>query len=154
MLCGMLDLPAPASRNVYAVHAKVISEHCILQAEASLKQAREEVREHYGVSPDEVADILVSCDGTWQKRGFSSLFGAVFVIVYEMGKIVDYTVKPKFCKGCKYWRRKIRPQMPTSSGRTSMSVMLTSLVVLVPWNQREHWKCLNGPWTIKFASRI
>ena len=106
MLCGMLDLPAPVSRNVYAVHAKIISEHCILQAEASLKQAREEVREHYGVSPDEVADILVSCDGMWQNRGFSSLFGVVFVIAYEMGKIVDYTVKSKFCKGCKYWETK------------------------------------------------
>ena len=62
------------------------------------------MREHYGASSgDEVIDILVSCDGTWQKRGFSSLFGAVFVIAYETGKVVDYIALSKYCAGCKLW---------------------------------------------------
>jgi hypothetical protein len=38
------------------------------------------------VVEDGVADIVVSCDGTWQKRGFSSLFGAVFTIAHKTGK--------------------------------------------------------------------
>ncbi len=71
MLCGMLDLPPPLSRNVYAEHAKAIREQCILQAETSFKQAREEVRKHYNVSsPDEVPNILVSCDGKGDSRRF------------------------------------------------------------------------------------
>jgi hypothetical protein len=45
----------------------------------------------------------VSCDGTWQKRGFSSLFGAVFIIAYETGKVIDFTVLSKHCAGCKQW---------------------------------------------------
>lgn len=106
MLCGMLNLPAPVSQNVYTKHSKAVRDQCILQAEASMTSAREEVREHHGVESDEVADILVSCDGTWQKRGFSSLFGAVFVIAHETGKVVDYTVLSKFCKGCRYWEAK------------------------------------------------
>ena len=65
---------------------------------------RVEVRELYQASDgDEICNILVSCDGTWQKRGFSSLFGAVFVIAYETGKVLDYIVLSKHCYGCKYW---------------------------------------------------
>ena len=43
----------------------------------------------------------MSCDGNWQRRGFSSLFGAVFIIAYETGKVMDFVVKSKFCKACK-----------------------------------------------------
>ena len=64
---------------------------------------QEEVHEHYGTSSDEVMDILVSCDRTWQKCGFSSLLGAVFIIAYETGKVVDYIVLSKYCAGCKQW---------------------------------------------------
>ena len=42
---------------------------------------------------NEVADIVGSCDGTWQRRGFSSLNGVVTVIASETSKCVDYRVK-------------------------------------------------------------
>ena len=61
------------------------------------------MREHYGTSSDEVIDILVSCDVTWQKCGFSSFFGAVFIIAYKTNKVVDYIVLSKYCTGCKQW---------------------------------------------------
>ena len=35
---------------------------------------------------NEVADILVFCDGTWQRWGFSSLNGVVTVIESDTGK--------------------------------------------------------------------
>ena len=70
-----------------------------------MKQAREEVHGLYGASDDSVVDVPVSCDGTWQHRGFSSFFGAVFVIAYETGKVIDYVVKSKFCKGCRHWEK-------------------------------------------------
>ena len=49
----------------------------------------------------EVADIVVSCDGTWQRRGFSFLNGVMIVIESDTGKCVDYRVKSKqwaFCE--------------------------------------------------------
>ena len=102
MFFAMLDLPPPVSRNIYSKHMTVVREKSILQAEDSLRRAREEVREHYGVSSDDqVADVLISCDGTWQRRGFSSLFGAVFIISYETGKVLDYIVLSKHCAGCR-----------------------------------------------------
>ena len=44
------------------------------QVEDSMRRARDKVQKHYGASQDDVIDVLISCDGTWQKRGFSSLF--------------------------------------------------------------------------------
>ena len=106
MLFGMLDLPPPVSKNVYTQHSVVICDQARRRVQASLEQAREELRQHYQVPSDEVADVLISCDSTWQKRGFSSLFGAVFIIAYHTGKVVDYVVLSKHCAGCKYWEGK------------------------------------------------
>ena len=49
---------------------------------------------------NEVADIVVFCDGTWQRRGFSSLNGVMTVIASDTGKCVDYRVKSKQCASC------------------------------------------------------
>ena len=65
--------------------------------------ARKQVRDLAGASSDEAVDVLVSCDGTWQKRGYSSLFGAVFIIVHKTGKVIDSHVMSKVCAGCKHW---------------------------------------------------
>ena len=54
----------------------------------------------YELESDETADILVSCDGTWHQRGFSSLYGAVFIIAHETGKVIDYIVLSRHCRGC------------------------------------------------------
>ena len=43
-------------------------------------------------------DCLVSVDDTWQKRGHQSLLGAVYVIEYRTGKVLDYNIV--FCKFC------------------------------------------------------
>ena len=42
----------------------------------------------------------VSCDGTWQKRGFSSLNGCVTAISMEIGKGLDVEVLSPSCKQC------------------------------------------------------
>ena len=49
------------------------------------------------VTDADICDILVSCDGTWPNSGFSSLFGALFVIAYKTGNESDYTVLSKHC---------------------------------------------------------
>ena len=54
-------------------------------------------------SKNGVADIVVSCDGTWQQRQFLSLNEAVTVITSDTGKCVDYRVKSKQCASCTSW---------------------------------------------------
>ena len=42
---------------------------------------------------DNIIDIGISVDGTWQKRGFTSRKGAVAAISIETGRILDMEVK-------------------------------------------------------------
>ena len=51
-------------------------------------------------------DVAVSCDGSWQKRGFSSLNGHVTVISVDSGKCLDLRVKTKKCAACTAWENK------------------------------------------------
>ncbi|GFV56574.1 uncharacterized protein TNCV_1803831 [Trichonephila clavipes] len=47
-----------------------------------------------------VIDITVSYDGTWQKRGHSSLYGIGIVIDILTGLIIDYEILSKYCPEC------------------------------------------------------
>lgn len=78
MLFRMLDMPQPVSKNVYTTHLL----QAMVQAKESMKQARDEIHSLYGsVEDGEVVDVLVSCDGTWQRRGLC------FCSTSHMGKI-------------------------------------------------------------------
>ena len=58
------------------------------------------VREIKGDDEEPICDIAVSWDGTWQKRGYSSLNGIVTVVSVETGKAIDYNVLTKKCAQC------------------------------------------------------
>ena len=45
-------------------------------------------------------DVMVSFDGTWHKRGFTSLYGVGIVIDVMTGLVLDYEVLSKFCQAC------------------------------------------------------
>ena len=49
---------------------------------------------------DGAIPVSISVDGTWQKRGYSSKLGVVFVIAVETGKILDGEVLSLFCQEC------------------------------------------------------
>ncbi|EFN65805.1 hypothetical protein EAG_00123, partial [Camponotus floridanus] len=51
-------------------------------------------------------EFTVSGDGTWKKRGFSSLFGVSTLIAKYTGKVVDACVLNSFCQGCLSWKNK------------------------------------------------
>ena len=50
---------------------------------------------------DAIVDIDASFDGTWQKRGYSSLNGITTAITRDTGKCFDYRIMTKKCKACK-----------------------------------------------------
>jgi len=54
----------------------------------------------------ETRGVTVSGDGSWRKRGFSSLYGFVSLIGWYTGKVVDVIVKSKYCKACESWEKK------------------------------------------------
>ena len=47
-----------------------------------------------------VADVAVSVDGTWQKRGHSSRIGVVFILLVDTGEVQDYVIKSLVCHEC------------------------------------------------------
>ena len=47
-----------------------------------------------------IVDTEVSVDGSWQRRGFSSLNGVFTVISMEVGKILDSKPMSRSCKAC------------------------------------------------------
>ncbi|GFV65131.1 uncharacterized protein TNCV_152591 [Trichonephila clavipes] len=47
-----------------------------------------------------VLDITVSFDGSWQKRGYESLYGIGVVIDLLPGLVIDYEILSKYCTEC------------------------------------------------------
>ena len=47
-----------------------------------------------------IANVTVSIDGTWQKRGHASKHGVVFVVSVATGEVLDHSVKSLFCHQC------------------------------------------------------
>lgn len=107
MFCNLLGLPSPISKNIYTQYHGVVVEACMSEANESMERARKEAREFRGiVSDDEVIDVLISVDGSWHRRGHSSMFGTIFVVDALTGKVLDYEVYSKYCKGCAQWESK------------------------------------------------
>ena len=52
-------------------------------------------------------ELVVSGDGTWLKRGFSSSIGVCTVIGKYTGKVLDYFVSFKTCKACEIMEKKL-----------------------------------------------
>jgi len=46
----------------------------------------------------DLVDVRVSCDGTWQKRGFQSNNGIYVAISVYNGKVLDLEVMSRVCK--------------------------------------------------------
>ncbi|GFU51042.1 uncharacterized protein TNCV_2757151 [Trichonephila clavipes] len=71
-----------------------------------LEVARNIVRkQHLDLNDEEkketgVLDITVSFDGSWQKRGYKSLYGIGVVIDLLTGLVIDYEILSKYCTEC------------------------------------------------------
>ena len=65
---------------------------------------QEDIKAREATSADEhlhnYIDTGVSVDGTWQRRGFSSLNGTVAAISMVNGKILDLDTLTRYCQGC------------------------------------------------------
>lgn len=100
--CALMDLPMFLSKSTYRILLEQLYNACKSTAEYFMKKAaKEEV-----IQNGNNTDITVSGDGTWHKRGFSSLYGVVTLIGHHTCKVVDLIVKSSYCKFCEYWKTK------------------------------------------------
>jgi len=102
--CAIMNMPC-LSRAAYYKQMDVILEALEDEAKEELVRAgqrlRQQVMEENGESDSTaIIDAAVSFDGTWAKRGFTSLTGVVFVISVDTGEVLDYHVMSKSCHKC------------------------------------------------------
>lgn len=82
-----------------------LSDNNFLMRENVLSTSRDLVRKAHmelnsTLGVNDMLDITVSYDGTWQKRGHTSLYGIGTVIDTITGLVVDYEILSKYCHEC------------------------------------------------------
>lgn len=132
--CAFMDLPRPIFHSYYDKLVRIIFTATETVCKTNMQKAAQEEKAKC-TENRHTNGLIVSGDGTWRKRGFSSLFGLVTLIGWFTGKVVDILVKSKYCKACEYWRKKLILKS-TLSGRqhTQMSAKQ------ITRGQQEKWK--------------
>lgn len=98
--CGLMNMPEPLAQSAYWSTSKIIGQHVKTIAKESMSAAASELKQTRQADDNGIVDCAVSCDGTWQRRGFSSLNGCVTVISMDSGKILDAEAMSRSCKQC------------------------------------------------------
>lgn len=101
--CGFMNLPPPMNKTSFNDLQEKLHDLYLKAADISMESAANELKKN---DDDPITNITVSCDGTWQKRGFSSMNGVVTIIASETGKCLDYQVMSKVCNACNTWDAK------------------------------------------------
>ena len=89
-----MNIPNLPAKNNYAKIVNALKTAAFNVAKESMKSAAEELN---GSAEHECA---VSVDGSWQKRGYTSLNGCVTAISIDNGKILDVEPMSRYCKEC------------------------------------------------------
>ena len=102
--CSIMNMPCLSKQAYYKqvetildVLEKVTKEELISAGQKLRNMILEETG---GPDTGDVVDAAVSFDGTWAKRGFTSLTGVVFVVSVDTGEVLDYHVLSKACQKC------------------------------------------------------
>lgn len=102
--CGLMDMPPFLKQKSYDIILKHISTAVRAVFDRFISFAvRDEIKKTEGPIKKH---LTVSGDGTWKKRGFTSLYGVASLVGYHTGKIIDIVVKSAFCKLCQTWEKK------------------------------------------------
>lgn len=106
--CGLMDLPPSIVQSSYDVIQQNILVASNAVAEVLMRDAakEEKLRTSLENEVEDITELSVSGDGTWQKRGFSSAFGVSTLIGVHSKKVLDVNVKSSYCKSCEVWEKR------------------------------------------------
>ncbi|XP_076456280.1 uncharacterized protein LOC143290587 [Babylonia areolata] len=124
---AMMGMPAMHLKTFQA-HDKKVTAAEIGAGVTVLDDAATAIRQAYAeVDPDlqDALDrgedpninIVVSYDGTWMKRGFTSLYGVGICIDVLTGLVIDFVVLSKYCHACKVMEAKNLPDAEMAEWR-------------------------------------
>ena len=104
--CNIMNMLPPMNVNSYTDHIQAIHAAAKHVANDSMERAAQGVKEFYDSEDDGICDVGISADGTWRRRGYSSLYGVVSGISLVTGKVLDVEVMSKVCRECTSWSGK------------------------------------------------
>ena len=108
--CSSFNMPCLAETSFHKqkeVIVSVIENEVLDELDSAGARLRDLLRiEKEDVTEKSLEDIAVSFDGTWAKRGHTSLFCVVFVVSVDSGEVLDYHMLSKHCKACSQWESK------------------------------------------------
>ncbi|GFU82537.1 uncharacterized protein TNCV_4869201 [Trichonephila clavipes] len=89
-LCGTLNLPR-LSKTAYTNH-----ENKLMLVNYQCKKAASELLVLHPTK-NKIVECGISVDGTWQRRGYSSMNGCVAALSVDTGKVVDIEIMSSYC---------------------------------------------------------
>jgi hypothetical protein len=98
--CGFINMPKPMTARNFIKISNNLRDAAKVVAQRSMMTAVNELRIKSNLNETDIIDTGVSVDGTWQRRGFSSLNGVVAVISIDSGKLVDIEPMSRYCREC------------------------------------------------------
>ena len=105
-LCSILNMPKAMSDDAYLDTVRKVKEALEKEASFSMEKAAHEEHGILGSPLNQIVECKAMFDGTWRKRGHSSLQGVVTAISAETGRCLDYETLNKVCFSCARWNRK------------------------------------------------
>ena len=96
--CANMDMPQPVALESWRGHLKAINKTTMNVAEVSMRRAAKGMKK----ANENILEVTVSCDGTWQKRGYSSKNGISTVLTVDdkNSKVIDTEVLTNYCNSC------------------------------------------------------
>ena len=98
----LMNMPMPMTNNNYDKIVGVIATNIKSVAEETMSEACVDIRNNFlpDVNDDVIVNTAILCDGSWHRRGYSSINGVVTIISMDSGKILDCEPMSRYCKGC------------------------------------------------------
>ena len=93
----LMNMPPSLSSVGYNRVSTKVALACREVARESMQTAAKELKMK---NDDDITNASISFDGSWQKRGYSSLNGFVAAISIKNGKVLDVEPMSRYCKGC------------------------------------------------------
>ena len=107
-ICSIFNMPPPPNKTSWSQHNTAI--YTVLNEELDIELANSGYRlrekllnENDDLDPEDTLDAVVSYDGTWHRRGFTSNYGVGVIIAMDTGEVLDVQVVSKLCEECKAW---------------------------------------------------
>ena len=119
-----MNMPPPLQSKSYKLQESHLHSAARKVATESMTQAAAEI--HSTVGDQTLAEAHISADGTWQKRGYSSLHGITNIVSMVTGKVLDTEILTQFCKQCSLYNNDVKNSLTFDLWRAEHSAKCTA----------------------------